>query len=188
MRLCAAVAIVLPAALACSSAPAERETPEAIKNQITQLVELMRHDDRAQFLQHLRLLTQFDSFAVPQLVELLDDQNPRMREGAAFTLGEIANDARVIPALKDHRQDKNEFVRLEVARALLVRGEWSGIPTLIQGLRSEDPAVRMNCNQALRDETLKDFGFATDGSSEEREASIHKWESWWEQAKEEIRS
>jgi HEAT repeat protein len=94
----------------------------------------------------------------------------------------------VIPALKDHAGDKEESVRLEVARSLVNRGDWSGVPTLIQGLHSDNANVRMLCNDALKDQTMKDFGFPVEGTPDERAAAIAKWEQWWRSAQADVRS
>lgn len=187
MRWSAALAVAALTTLGCASKKEYPDTPPVIQGQIDMIVDRLRRETGQEFLSDIRRLVAYDVYAVPKLVELLDERDHRLRSGAAFALGDI-NDPRVIPALKDHLEDSNEMVRLEIARSLLTRGEWSGIPVLIRGLRSPEAAVRMHCDEALRSQTLKDFSFPVNGSPEDREASIHKWEDWWEKAQQDMRS
>jgi HEAT repeat protein len=185
MRHVAALTLLSLSALACSSSSKREEAPPVLQNQIDLTIDRLRHEKGVDYVNDLRRLAAYEGFAVPRLIDLLDDRDAHMRRGAAFALGDI-NDPRVVPALKDHTEDKNEIVRLEIARSLLHRGDWSGIPTLIQGLRSSDPSIRMHCDEALRDQTMKDFGFPVEGTAEERAAAIARWEQWWRTAQAEV--
>jgi hypothetical protein len=185
MRQVAAFSILSLSLLACTSTPDKGEPPPVFQNQIDLIAERLRRETGVDFVNDLRRLVAYEGWAVPRLSEMLDDRDARLRRGAAFALGDI-NDPRVVPLLQEHLDDHDEVVRLEVARSLVRRSDWTGIPTLIQGLRAKDPGVRMLCDEVLRDETMKDFGFPPDGSTADREAAIAKWEQWWRTAQAEM--
>jgi HEAT repeat protein len=154
-----------------------------MRDQIAFLMTRIKREEGQPLYDDLRRLSAFGPYAVPGLIEALEEGNPRVRGGAAFTLGDI-DDERVVPALKEALEDPEPLVRYEAARSLLYRGDWTGIPVLIEGLESETPAVRFHCHEALRAETLQDFGFRVDGDEAVRAEAVHKWESWWERLEE----
>src|SRR5262245_57918479 len=102
-----AAALLLLSVLAFSSSSKRDEAPPVLQNQIDLTIDRLRHEKGVDYVNDLRRLVAYEGFAVPRLIELLDDRDAHMRRGAAFSLGEI-NDPRVVPALKDHSEDKNE--------------------------------------------------------------------------------
>ncbi|MEW6744138.1 MAG: HEAT repeat domain-containing protein [Planctomycetota bacterium] len=162
----------------------DRETPEFIQQQIDFLMARIPHEEGQALYDDLRRLAAHGSYAVPALLEALEDPNPQVRGAAAFTLGDI-DDERASAALQDALEDREPLVRYEAARSLLYQGDWTGIPALIEGLRSSNPSIRLQCHDALRAETLQDFGYPVEGDETRREEAAKKWEAWWRALEEE---
>lgn len=90
--------------------------------------------------------------ALEPLVDSLRDQRPRVRELAAFALGEMGPDAReAVPSLVDRLDDVEKSVRVEAAWALGTIGSDAGdsIAALVQTLTDEDDFVRAKAAEAL---------------------------------------
>ena len=120
--------------------------------------------------------------AYPTLLEFAKDPRPDVSGAALAALG-ATRDSRLVlhlraipPATGPGSVDLN----LERARTLLRLGDWDSIPDLIQGLRDERPITRALCSQALFEATRERYDFDPRGETEAREASIAKWEAWWQ--------
>ena len=87
-----------------------------------------------------------------KLVQTLKDKNPRVRQGAAQELGEIA-DKRVIKLLIMSLKDEDNGVRIEAAEALVKilpkLKDTSAVEPLIAALTDEDHWVRKSAAEAL---------------------------------------
>ncbi|MCI0342217.1 MAG: HEAT repeat domain-containing protein [Planctomycetales bacterium] len=118
-----------------------------------------------------------DPEAAPLLVEAM--QHPEARRLAAEAIGNLGN-ARVVPFLVPHLQDKDANVRHSVAEALGKLGDLSGVPTLVQELESADERARLLAIDALEKITHETHGYrAYDRDSERRAAAVSRWKTWW---------
>ena len=98
-----------------------------------------------------RLVTAIGSSAVPPLaMRLASDPSPRVREGAAEILGDIADPAAILPLTSALRGDTDGEVRREAAEALGTIRDPAAIPAL-SGVLAGDPAadVRAAAAKAL---------------------------------------
>jgi hypothetical protein len=86
---------------------------------------------------------------VDDLITALSDENPKVRQGAAETLGEVA-DRRAVEPLAHVLTDNDADVRLSAALALGMIGDASGTAPLKFALKNEkDEAVRGALETAL---------------------------------------
>jgi hypothetical protein len=120
--------------------------------------------------------------AYPTLLAMVTDPRKDVAGSALAALG-ATRDSRLVDEL--HKlpwpADANDSdLALERARTLLRLGDWSMMPVLIRGLRSEDLMTRALCNHALNEATHEQFGFDPKGEADAREAAVKKWEAWWD--------
>lgn len=54
----------------------------------------------------------------------------------------------------------------------------SVIPELVEGLDSDDPAIRFYSVRALRDMTGEDFGYRYYEDDQERKPAVQRWRQW----------
>ncbi len=148
---------------------------EEIDRRITQIP----YQHREELFNNLLWLSQAGEQAIPSLLNGLKHEDPKVRSNCAWVLGKVG-DRRTIPELQRVAQDKNEQVRLEVARSLVTLGDMSQAPTLIGGLDSDKVQVRYLCHEALKSSTGRDFDFDhLSENSESRHQSVWRWRNWW---------
>ncbi|MHC5065586.1 MAG: HEAT repeat domain-containing protein [Planctomycetota bacterium] len=148
---------------------------EEIDRRITQIP----YQHREELFNNLLWLSQAGEQALPSLIAGLQHDEPKVRSNCAWVIGKIG-DRRTIPDLQKVSQDKNEQVRLEVARSLVTLGDMGQAPTLIAGLDSDKVQVRYLCHEALKLSTGRDFSF--DHLSEDvdsRHQAVWRWRNWW---------
>jgi len=118
--------------------------------------------------------------AYPTLLNLVLDPRPQVAGAALAALG-ATGDSRLVEHLNalPWPTEEAEGLALERARALLVLGDWSMAPHLINGLRNESVYRRALCIRALEEATHRRFGYVAGASEEEREAAITQWDAWW---------
>jgi len=117
--------------------------------------------------------------AIPQLVQALENGNPKIRSHAAWALGRI-RDVRTVPFLEQRLGDPDPVVELEVASALLNMNNDRGVPALIAGLGSADQSYRYRCHEDLRAWSGMDLGY--DHMEQDpalRETAVRRWMAWW---------
>jgi hypothetical protein len=118
--------------------------------------------------------------AYPTLLQMVLDPRRDVAGSALAALG-ATRDSRLVEEL--HKlpwpADAADDLTLERARTLLRLGDWRMLPTLLEGLRSEDLMTRALCNQALFEATHEQFDFDPKGEPEAREAAVQRWEAWW---------
>ena len=120
--------------------------------------------------------------AYDTLLELARDDRQDVAGSALAAIG-ATGDRRLlehVQALPEANEGGSAGYELERARALLRLGDWSAIPTLIEGMRSEFRWTRALSAQTLYESTRERFGFDPNGSEESRAAAIVKWEEWWQ--------
>ena len=107
-----------------------------------------------------------DRGALPALIELLGTRPKELAEDAHRALIEItkqdlgSSDRRWRAWIEDNRE--------------VPRTRW-----LIDGLRSQDEAVRKSSQQELNRLTGQFFGYRFDASRAERESGLQAWNDWW---------
>lgn len=124
-------------------------------------------------------LSQRGETAYPALFEALEDEAPKVRCAAISVLAS-RRDRRVIDRISDLRDDDNERVRLEAARALVLLGDWTALDPLVDGLEHESLYVRASCHRFLKDQTRMDFGFVPGAKIGERREAVARWRAWLE--------
>jgi len=118
--------------------------------------------------------------AYPTLLNLVLDPRPEVAGAALAALG-MTRDSRLVDHLNGlpWPSEQEAGLALERARALLMLGDWSMAPHLINGLRDESVYRRALCIRALEQATHQRFDYVAGASEEDRAASITKWDAWW---------
>ena len=112
--------------------------------------------------------------ALPYLLEALNDKDPQLRHGAAWTLGSMKSDKAVDPLL-GALADESEHVRAAAAWALGSIKTPRAVDPLIKLTDDEKPRVRMGAVTALGDIADKRAETAlTRIAGEDREEAIRK--------------
>ena len=109
-----------------------------LRGEIQKRIDNVPYLHREELLDSLLWLTVQGEVAMDQLLEALGAQDPKIRSSSSWCLGRIG-DRRAIPALRQRAEvEEDEVARLELARTLLVLGDFARVPVLIAGLESED--------------------------------------------------
>jgi len=118
--------------------------------------------------------------AYETLLMLASDSRSDVAGSALAALGST-RDERLVPYVRELSWSGNvpRTLRLERARALLMLGDWSEIPMLIDALGSDDLAVRALSGHALYRATGERRGFDPRAEPEVRAESVERWRSWW---------
>ncbi len=98
----------------------------------------------------------------------LKDEDQKVRENAAKTLG-LIKDPQAVEPLIDTLQDSEIFVRQSAAVALGEMKDFRAIGPLILALKDDIYVVRYSASEALKEITGKDFGL-----------DLEKWQKWWD--------
>jgi hypothetical protein len=147
--------------------------------EIQSRVEQIPFQHREELLQNLLWLSQTGEPAIPAVLQGLEHKEAKVRSSCAWVLGRM-RDRRVIPQLKAVAVDPDETVRLEVARSLVMMGDLSQAPRLIEGLDSDRKEVRFLCHEALKAATGRDFGFDhLSPDPAQRQLAAYGWRHWW---------
>ena len=118
--------------------------------------------------------------AYETMLALALDGRPDVAGSALAALGST-RDERLVPFVQELSWPGRvpESLVLERARALLMLGDWSEIPLLIDALGSDDLSIRALSGYALYRATGDRRGFDPRGTDEVRAESIGRWRSWW---------
>ena len=119
--------------------------------------------------------------AYPTLLGLVADERDDVAAAALSALG-ATGDKRLVPHVREIEWDAEQRgvdVTLERARTLLRLGDWSEVPSLIQGLEDERLLTRALSSQALREATRQNFGFEPRGEATSRDLAVGRWKRWW---------
>ena len=119
--------------------------------------------------------------AYPKLLEMAQSTDDTQR---TFALSVIAaqRDARLLTPLRESVPMSSlakQQHRYEMARALLMLGDNSGIPVLIGGLESPSRGARAQSIAALNRGTNAGIPYNAAASEEERAESVAAWRQWW---------
>ena len=133
-----------------------------------------------------------DETAVPYIINYLDSKNNSDKlYTSVFNLLARFGDDTSIPHIKRKLYHEDVYVRREAALALNELGDQSGVPIMIESLKSKFKNNRSVANAVLKEITTQDF---IEGKSfrqlspEEEKAAIKKWITWWEQNKTNIKA
>ncbi len=179
MRRLALIGLFLPLSACGSVGSPYLQANTLMGQEIENRVRQIPFQHRDELYQNLLWLAQSGEQAIPDLIEALGDNNPKVRSSCAWVLGRIG-DRRTIPELQEFSKDPHPTVRMEVARSLVLMGDVQQAPTLIEGLDSDRTEIRYMCHEALKSATGRDFGY--DHLSEDRVArqrSVLEWRTWW---------
>jgi len=150
-----------------------------LSRSVDKIVARLPYETGNELYADLQLLVAYDKFAVEQMLECLESDNPKLKCSAAYVLGQLrANEA--LDVLLSMTDDQNRYVRFEVARAVFEIGAWDTIPIIIEGLNDPELSIRRGCFEVLNRKTGESFGYSFDGPEEERFASTRRWFDWWE--------
>jgi hypothetical protein len=133
-----------------------------------------------------------DESVVPYILTYLDSKN----NSDGFYYGVLNllarfGDETSIPHIKRKLYHEGVYIRREAALALHKLGDQSGVPIMIESLKSEFKNNRSVANAVLKEIAGQDF---TEGKSlrellgDEEKAAIERWTKWWEQNKTNIKA
>jgi HEAT repeat protein len=132
-------------------------------------------------LEQIRWFASVGEPAYPKLLSLATNPREDIAAAALAALGATL-DRRLVPYIHDLGWS-DERVRgdlgLERARTLLRLGDWSAIPTLIEGLRDDRLYTRALCLEALKEATQETLEYDPRSAPCERETAVQRWERWW---------
>ena len=115
------------------------------------------------------------------LLRLANDERDEVAAAALAALGATL-DARLVPHIQalawPPERDAGD-IGLERARTLVRLGDWTAIPTLIDGLSDERLFTRSLCLDALREATHETNDFDPRAEASEREKAVNRWRQWW---------
>ncbi len=179
------MSLVLISLAACSTTPVETSpflAPNDLMGQeIENRIEQIPYLHREQLYDNMIWLSKLGEQAIGSLLGGLQHSTPKVRSSCAWILGRIG-DRRTISYLQAMADDENEVVRLETARSLVLMGDVTRSPILIEGLDSPKVQVRYLCHEALKEVAARDFGY--DHLSEDPQArrkAVLGWRRWWSQ-------
>ena len=131
-------------------------------------------------LEQIRWFVSVGEPAYGALLDLAQDPRDDVAATALAALGSTL-DRRLVPYLRalPFDESRNPDLQLERARTLVRLGDWSEIPTLIQGLSDDRLYTRSLCDEALREATHEDLGYDPRASEDKRQQAIDRWREWW---------
>ncbi len=153
-----------------------------LQEQIENEIERLPWTKRLQRLEQIRWFASVGEPAYEYLLKLIEDENEDVAMSAMASLGATL-DSRLVPYIRAAQWDPesaNPNLALERSRTLLRLGDWTEIPVLVQGLRSNDRYTRSLSIDALKEVTGEDQGFDPRSAPETREQAVLKWELWWQ--------
>lgn len=133
-----------------------------------------------------------DKTIVPYIVKYLNTKNnsDRFYYRVLNLLARVGDDT-CIPHIKRKLYHEGVYIRREAALALHKLGDQSGVPVMIESLKSTFKNNRSVANAVLKEIAGQDF---TEGKSlrqlsgDEEKAAIERWTKWWEQNKTNIKA
>ena len=132
-------------------------------------------------LEQIRWFASIGEPAYEVLLRLATDGRDDVAAAALASMG-ATRDSRLVPHIQGLAWSEERLksdLGLERARTLVRLGDWSAMPTLIQGLRDTRLFTRALCADALEEATNERFGFDPRADQGERDKSIARWEQWW---------
>lgn len=119
----------------------------------------------------------------PLLLHMIKtDETPRVR---AYCVSQLAA-LRRYEELADVLKLPDGPLRLAAAFALGDAGILAGVPILIEALRLSDPELRAVAIQKLTEYTGEHFGYRAQGSPEDRDRAVARWNQFWRERGDEL--
>jgi hypothetical protein len=162
----------------------DSEQGKILKKQISKRIYGLKFQRGVALLDSLNWLILYGDHAVPQLLEALNDPDPRTRSYSAYVLGEIGNDSVVKDLRATLEGEDHKLVRYEIAASLVTLGDWGQLGVLISGLNEQSKLFRYKCFEILRKNLNLTFGYDPESPAEERALAVQKWVVWWERNRE----
>jgi HEAT repeat protein len=132
-------------------------------------------------LEQIRWFAAIGEPAYDTLLELASDPRDDVAAAALAALGATL-DSRLVPhihALEWSPERLHGDLELERSRCLVRLGDWSAMPTLIEGLEDERLFTRSLCLDALREATRESHGFDPRAEKSQRDKAVATWRQWW---------
>ena len=180
----AATAACLFALAACATTDPATTSPyqqpsQLMSGEIDRRIEQIPYQHRDELLQNLLWLSQTGEQTIPALLVGLRHESPKVRSSCAWVLGRL-RDRRTVGDLQNLMRDREESVRFEAARSLVLMGDLAQSPMLIEGLDSDRKEVRYLCHEALKTATGHDFGYDhLNQNQQELQVAVLRWRQWW---------
>lgn len=138
--------------------------------------------------------------AVPPSLQLLESEDLYDRWAAVYILSRVTSDlqeeqkADVLSKLRDAFDDPDPTIRTIAAGTAVGNGDKTGIPTLIESLGNDEPMLLSEPRKALSKYSFEvlsyycgeTFGYDPQTPLGDRESSIRRWRSWWEENKDSL--
>ena len=166
---------ILPSCASTGHTPEYPEASPILQEEIDMLLRELPYRHGPELIATLKRLIYIGEPAIPSIVRTLRADHPKSRSNAAYEI----RDRRVIPKLRKSLDDSAPGVRYEVAASLLILGDWSGIPILIEALGDEDPYHRYKAIGVLANHTHQDLGYDYRAAEVERTEAVGRWENWY---------
>ena len=142
---------------------------------LTELRESLTRYDYAKQLEHVLGKMPPAELKVPLQGAL---KRPGLREAAARIIGS-SGDKELSKILEEYLAESDEDFRLNIGDALVRCRNASGIPLLLQCLKSDQPATRTIAIAALKKINRgEDLGYKAQLTVEANETAIKAWEQW----------
>ncbi len=134
-----------------------------------------------ELLEAIRWFASVGEPAYPTLLRLAIDPRDEVASSALAALGatgdqRLVRPLKIIPWSEERMQGD---LSKERARTLLRLGDWSEVPTLIEGLLDERLFTRSLCLRSLQESTGETFNYSARASEDERERAVTRWRDWW---------
>lgn len=131
-------------------------------------------------LEQIRWFAAVGEPAYRELLTLAEDPRPDVAAAALASLGATL-DRSLVPHVRavELAGGPGSDLWLERARTLVRLGDWSEIPTLIQGLGDARLYTRSLCLDALKEVTHETQGYDPRADATLRAEAIQRWNLWW---------
>ncbi len=167
-------------ASASPSSPWIRPSP-LLRQQIEDEAERLPWTHGFERLEQIRWFAAIGEPAYEKLLVLASDPREDVAAAALAALGATL-DRRLVTYIRSlpwSSEREQSDLGLERSRTLLRLGDWSGIPSLIAGLRDERLYTRALCLDALKEATHETLDYDPRSEPQVRENAVKRWEEWW---------
>jgi HEAT repeat protein len=119
--------------------------------------------------------------ALPAVHALLSDPDDAIRERALATVRELASPASVEPLLQAAGAEQDEYLRVELAEAVIELGDKRGVPILLDVMeQGEARQARKDAWEHLNAHLPLPLDYHADLEAAEREGEVRALRGWWE--------
>lgn len=118
---------------------------------------------------------------LPAVHPLLSDPDDAIREGALECVQALGGPESIEPLLQAAESEEDEYLRVELAEAVIELGDARGIPILLDVMeRGAARQARKDAWEHLHAHAHPPLEFDPDSAPAERESAIRTLRSWWE--------